>query len=86
MDSTDDVVVKYKLEELLEKLRDGAKRLIVAAQEAHKDPTNKSKRDEVNRINAELDHIIDEVMRLLDPSNPLSAKVNNFFVFKFSSF
>ncbi len=74
MDSTDDPIIKYKLEELLEKLRDGAKRLIVAAQEAHKDPTNKSKRDEVHRINKDLDEVIDQVMRLLDPSNPLSAK------------
>lgn len=74
MDSTDDPIVKYKLEELLEKLRDGAKRLIVAAQEAHKDPTNKAKRDAVLAINKELDLVIDEVMRLLDPSNPLSSK------------
>src|SRR5690242_16874247 len=36
MDSTDDPIIKYKLEELLEKLRDGSRRLIVAAQEAHK--------------------------------------------------
>lgn len=62
------------MEELLEKLRDGAKRLITAAQEAHKDPTNKAKRDEVDRINRELDAIIDEVMKLIDPSNPLSSK------------
>lgn len=74
IDGTDDPIIKYKLEDLLEKLRDGAKRLVTAAQEAHKDPKNQAKRDEVNRINRELDAIIDEVMRLLDPSNPLSAK------------
>ncbi len=74
MDSTDDPIIKYRLEELLEKLRDGAKRLIVAAQEAHKDPNNKAKREEVRRINKELDEVIDQVMRLLDPSNPLSSK------------
>jgi hypothetical protein len=34
MDATDDPIIKYKLEELLERLRDGAKRLIVAAQVA----------------------------------------------------
>jgi hypothetical protein len=74
MDATDDPVVKYKLDELLERLRDGAKKLIVAAQEAHKDPHNKQKRDEVNRINKELEDVIDQVMRLLDPANPLSSK------------
>lgn len=74
MDATDDPVIKYKLDELLEKLRDGAKKLIVAAQEAHKDPSNKAKRDEVHRINKELEEVIDQVMRLLDPSNPLSSK------------
>ncbi len=66
--------MQYKLEELLERLRDGAKRLIVAAQEAHKDPSNKAKRDEAHRINRELDGIIDQVMRLIDSSNPLTSK------------
>lgn len=61
MDATDDPIIKYKLDELLEKLRDGAKKLIVAAQEAHKDPSNKAKRDEVHRINKELEEVIDQV-------------------------